>query len=274
MKKNCVICDAEFEGHSNAKYCSPSCRYQSRKEYKAKWNVGKENEMKRYWKERHASKMQDPAYREKRRLASKKRRENHPVMVDCEECGKEFRRFKYQRYCSQDCSIDAKERKQTAWQSNNKDRINKCRRINRQRPEVKAKERAYKREYNSRPEVREREREYQRARLNTPMGKLNNRIRSGVRQSLRGNKSQNTYDALGYTKDDLVLYLESRFTDGMSWDNIGEWHIDHIRPISSFNFTTTECEDFKKCWALENLQPLWAADNISKGDKWDGEVNA
>ena len=272
--KNCVICNTLFEGNYRAKYCSPSCRYQSRKEYKAKWNVGKEDEMKRYWKERHAKKMQDPAYREKRRLASKKRRENHPVMVDCEECGKEFRRFRYQRYCSQDCSIDAKERKQTAWQSNNKDHINKCRRINRQRPEVKAKERAYAREYNSRPEVREREREYQRARLNTPMGKLNNRIRSGVRQSLRGNKSQNTYDALGYTKDDLVLHLESQFTDGMSWDNMSDWHIDHIRPVTSFNFTTTDCEGFKKCWALSNLQPLWAFDNMSKGNKWDGEVNA
>ena len=79
---------------------------------------------------------------------------------------------------------------------------------------------------------------------------------------------------LGYSPKELKEHLESQFTDGMSWDNMSEWHIDHIRPVSSFNFTTTECEDFKKCWALENLQPLWAADNLAKNNKWDGEVNA
>ena len=79
-----------------------------------------------------------------------------------------------------------------------------------------------------------------------------------------------------YTEEELVSHLETYFTEenGYSWGNMDEWHIDHIRPVSSFNFTTTDCEDFKKCWALSNLQPLWAADNISKGDKWDGEAEA
>lgn len=79
-----------------------------------------------------------------------------------------------------------------------------------------------------------------------------------------------------YTEEEIVSHLESYFTEenGYTWDNMGEWHIDHIRPVSSFNYTTTECEDFKKCWALSNLQPLWAADNLRKSDKWDGVVNA
>ena len=53
----------------------------------------------------------------------------------------------------------------------------------------------------------------------------------------------------------------------MTWDNYGKWHIDHIVPISVFNYTKTEHEDFKRCWALGNLRPLWAFDNISKGAK-------
>ena len=78
---------------------------------------------------------------------------------------------------------------------------------------------------------------------------------------------------LGYSADDLKTHLETQFADGMSWDNMSEWHIDHIRPVASFNFDSTEHPDFKKCWALNNLQPLWAKDNLRKGDKWDGIIN-
>ena len=83
-------------------------------------------------------------------------------------------------------------------------------------------------------------------------------------------------EILGYTIEDLYRHLESQFTEenGYTWDNMDEWHIDHIRPVSSFDFDSTDHPDFKKCWALNNLQPLWAFDNMSKGDKWDGVVNA
>lgn len=53
----------------------------------------------------------------------------------------------------------------------------------------------------------------------------------------------------------------------MSWDNYGKWHIDHKTPKSVFNFTQAEHRDFKRCWALKNLQPMWAEDNHSKGAK-------
>ena len=53
----------------------------------------------------------------------------------------------------------------------------------------------------------------------------------------------------------------------MSWDNYGEWHIDHILPDSSFYYVSTEDDEFKKCWALSNLQPLWAIDNLKKSNK-------
>ena len=57
----------------------------------------------------------------------------------------------------------------------------------------------------------------------------------------------------------------------MDWGNQGEWHIDHIVPVSAFNFDSPEHMDFKRCWALSNLQPLWGRDNISKHAKLDGE---
>lgn len=78
------------------------------------------------------------------------------------------------------------------------------------------------------------------------------------------NKEKNTYDVLGYSAEELKNHIESLFLENMSWDNWGEWHIDHIRPISSFDKT----ESPKIINALENLQPLWAIDNIKKGNKF------
>lgn len=108
-----------------------------------------------------------------------------------------------------------------------------------------------------------------------PKFNIASRIRGALRNSLKGiRKEAPTFTLLGYTPTQLVKHLESKFTDGMSWDNMSEWHIDHIRPIASFDYDSTDHPDFKKCWALNNLQPMWAKDNMSKGAKWDGKVNA
>ncbi|MFH1762494.1 MAG: HNH endonuclease, partial [bacterium] len=61
------------------------------------------------------------------------------------------------------------------------------------------------------------------------------------------------------------------FTNGMAWKNYGEWHVDHIIPRSVFNYEKAEDVDFKRCWALDNLQPLWGIENISKGNKLDAD---
>ena len=90
-----------------------------------------------------------------------------------------------------------------------------------------------------------------------------------MRRSLNGNKSGIKWECLvGYNLGDLRKHLESQFVDGMSWDNYGiVWHIDHIVPISAFSITSYECGDFKRCWSLENLQPLFAKDNLRKSNK-------
>jgi hypothetical protein len=65
----------------------------------------------------------------------------------------------------------------------------------------------------------------------------------------------------------LIIHLESQFKDTMSWDNYGEWHVDHKLPITSFNIEEMRDKEFMKCWALENLQPMWGEENIRKSNK-------
>lgn len=74
-----------------------------------------------------------------------------------------------------------------------------------------------------------------------------------------------TVELVGCSYDDLVSHLESKFIDGMTWDNYGKWHVDHIRPCSSFNLSNVEQQ--KECFHWTNLQPLWAKDNLSKGSR-------
>lgn len=94
--------------------------------------------------------------------------------------------------------------------------------------------------------------------------KIKRNIRSRINKFIK-NKSQNSIDIIGLNINELKKYLESKFKDGMCWENYGKygWHIDHIVPLSS---AKTEDELYNLCH-FENLQPLWAEDNLSKGCK-------
>lgn len=93
------------------------------------------------------------------------------------------------------------------------------------------------------------------------------RIRNRVRDALAGkDKSASTQELTGCDWKFLVKYIASLFTDGMSWENRSEWHIDHIKPCSSFNLV--DPEEQRKCFHYTNLQPLWAEDNLKKGAKF------
>jgi len=74
-------------------------------------------------------------------------------------------------------------------------------------------------------------------------------------------------DLISYTFQELKEHIEGLFVDGMTWDNYGDWHIDHKIPQSFFKFKSTDDTEFKYCWSLDNLQPLWAVDNLKKGRK-------
>ena len=86
---------------------------------------------------------------------------------------------------------------------------------------------------------------------------------------LRGKKEGRDWENLvGYSTEDLMKSLESKFDNKMNWNNYGSyWEIDHIKPKSLFKYTTAEDPEFKKCWALENLQPLEKIANMKKSNK-------
>lgn len=90
-----------------------------------------------------------------------------------------------------------------------------------------------------------------------------------LKRRLIGKSGNSCFECLGYSIDELISHLESKFQPGMTWENYGEWHIDHVIPDSWFNYREYGDEDFIKCWSLDNLQPLWAEDNLRKGDTYD-----
>jgi hypothetical protein len=106
--------------------------------------------------------------------------------------------------------------------------------------------------------------EYARNKYRTdPMFRLKSCLRARLTAAVAG-KSASTMELVGCSIDELKQHLESKFTEGMSWDNYGEWHVDHIKPCASFDLSDPEQQ--RLCFNYKNLQPLWAADNLSKAD--------
>lgn len=101
-----------------------------------------------------------------------------------------------------------------------------------------------------------------------PEGVLNNRMSSRLYKAVRRGKAGRSWcDVVDYSVAELMAHLERQFLRGMSWENMGEWHIDHIVPLASFSFDSLDDGEFKRAWALTNLRPLWARDNIRKGSR-------
>ncbi|RLF65297.1 MAG: hypothetical protein DRN30_04235 [Thermoplasmata archaeon] len=116
---------------------------------------------------------------------------------------------------------------------------------------------------NNRDRINTRKRE---RRITDVQYKIAENLRSRLGSALKGrSKSKSTLELLGCTVENLIKHLESQFKPGMSWDNYGSWHIDHIIPISSYDLTI-ESQQFSAC-NFTNLQPLWALENKQKSNK-------
>ena len=101
-----------------------------------------------------------------------------------------------------------------------------------------------------------------------PDRKLHRHMTAMVGFALRGAKAWRSWRTMvDYSVDDLRRHLERQFQKGMSWENMGEWHIDHIVPRREFKFERPEDPDFRACWALTNLRPLWRSENCAKGGR-------
>ena len=96
------------------------------------------------------------------------------------------------------------------------------------------------------------------------------RIHRSIGSRLRGmleSKSESTFTLVGYSRSELVAHLEKQFKNGMGWHNFGEWHIDHIVPLSSFSIANEHDPNLKSAWCLSNLRPIWAQENLRKSAK-------
>lgn len=113
--------------------------------------------------------------------------------------------------------------------------------------------------------VRERAREAQTRRRKDGRYRASAAISHRIWRSLKGKGGVSWERIVGYSLRELVIHLELQFLRGMSWRNFGnEWHIDHIRPVSSFTFQSFDDQDFRDCWALANLRPLPKRENLAK----------
>ena len=260
ITKTCELCGESFTGHCNSKFCSKMCR----KKVDAKRNAKR--------------------YKDKRKI----------IQCECKICGNTFVKRNAQITCSEECRVIRNQNNQSRWRKDNAAWLKEYKKLNPNKPkdpnrirmlreaklppivEIKCKE---CKEYFT-PKTRAKHITFcsnlckVRWWTKEPKTNLCTRIRNGLHKCMndRGIKKQNsTFDYLDFTPEELLSHIESQFTDGMSWDNKGEWHVDHIRPIASFNFDSTEHPEFKECWALENLQPMWGSDNCSKGSLWEGK---
>jgi len=131
----------------------------------------------------------------------------------------------------------------------------------------------YIKEYreNNVDKIRQIKRDYERNRkARDPLYKLISNFRTAIYQVLKESnveKNKHYFDILQYTPEELITHLENKFTDKMSWDNYGDWHVDHKLPITHFNIQEMGDEEFMRCWSLDNLQPMWGFDNIFKSNK-------
>lgn len=106
-----------------------------------------------------------------------------------------------------------------------------------------------------------------------PVYNINSRMRTRIWATLKRNNkitsATKIVKNLPYSALELKQHLEKNFKKGMTWDKFlnGEIHIDHVIPLALFNIDSEESEDFKRAWSLNNLQPLWAKENIKKGAK-------
>jgi len=160
-------------------------------------------------------------------------------------------------------SIDKKK-----YRDANKEKITNQSAEYRSRPDYKEK----REKYHAQEHVKQNLKKYSKERYHkNPKHKIIHNMRTSFNSYIK--KNTGTFDYLGIDRDGFLKHIESQFLEGMTWENYGfvdgdrmaGWHVDHIIPLASFDFS--EPETAYKAWHYTNLRPLWARDNISKGCK-------
>ena len=285
MMRECIECGTAFEAtHFNTKVCSAECRRERKYRYRRGWRENKKTPItptecihcgteftstNRQQTKFCSTKCSSSWWKaEERRRTVERRARISPRK--CAGCDLSFTPSMCDDriiYCSHDCNLEHAKKKK---------------RVDTKRRQAQLEERCCatcEKKFKPRRAKTYKSQKYcsTECSFNHLNRRLSNNVACQVRKALRARgmkKSKRTFPSLGYDVHQLASHLESQFVEGMSWDNMGEWHIDHVRPKSTFTFTSMNDPEFKACWALENLQPLWATDNLSKGAKWEGLTDA
>lgn len=179
-------------------------------------------------------------------LAERKRRKRgvqplKGVLTPCARCGSEFVRTNIKHVYCDPCGEE----------------------------NYRARTRAASKRKHSTPEGRVSTNKWIRDRYNSdPAWRISAHMRVMMYRALRSKKAGRSWrDLVPYSLPELMDHLERQFLPGMTWENCGKWHLDHKIPRKYFQIKSEKDVAFKASWALDNLQPLWAIDNIRKGAK-------
>jgi len=164
----------------------------------------------------------------------------------CKKCIKEYNSIRYKKHKDK-MLLQSKQ-----WVEKNKNQVKK----NKQLWYEKNKE-----------EFLQKSLQYKKHRYKTDLSyRLTCNLRRRLHRAIDGKlKNDSALKLLGCSIEELKTHLEKQFINGMNWNNYGKWHIDHIKPCSSFNLS--DPLEQSRCFNYSNLQPLWAKDNIKKSNK-------
>ena len=249
----CHFCGKEFAQEEHWYYRKDTGRY--REDCKIKFSKRqKEFRLKNPEKVKKQKHDDNIKHREKRKITHKKYYESHKQeqLAKCRE-NQIKNKERYDGY------------KRKSYEKNKEKRL------------IKARERRQ----NNIEEFRKKENEYNRNRMkNDIFFKLKKMIGHRIRQKLKNKNNRTTTSFLSYTIEQLKRHLENLFEPWMKWENWGiynsktwedtnpdtwTWQIDHIIPHSEFKYLSPDDDEFKKCWALENLRPLSSKQNFLDG---------
>ena len=253
-KKICIICGEEFIAKSsNASLCSDKCKKIRAKQVKKEWDAkNKEHNKERNKKYRELNPLSDEWKNEKKAYDKKyylKNKEKKQLQ------GKEYRKI-------------------------NKDKLKEYR--NSRKEYYLQHSREYHKKYypKNKEKIIKRSSEHKRKkRLEDPSERIRDGISGRLGRAIGGKRGKSSFEYLDYNKDELIKNIITKLKDGMTLENYGYygWHIDHIKPVAAFKLIKEDgeldLEQIKLCWSLDNLQPLWAKDNMSKGSRCEVDGN-